>query len=109
MDAFLKFEFAALIGGFALVVAFQLLTGRINLRKMLSEKDGSERYSPVRVQLLVLTLSGLAFYSLKLADSTDMDGATLPQLPGELVAVLGGSNLLYLAGKYYAILMRRGL
>ena len=108
MDTFLRYEIAAIVGGFALVVAFQLVTGQINLRNMLAEKDGSGRYSPIRVQLLVLTLAGLGYYVLKLFDSTDAGGAiTLPRLPAGLVAVLGGSNLVYLSGKYYALLMRR--
>ena len=103
--AFVRFEVIALVGGLAVVVGFQMLTGRINVRRMFADKGGSGGYSPMRLQLLVSTLAGLALYVTRVAQTADF--TSLPEVPVELVAVLGGSNLAYLGGKYYSLLRRR--
>jgi len=94
---------AALIG----VVAFQLMTGRINTRKLLSAKTGNARggISPERVQLLISTLAAAAYYVMQVSGSAR--SGQLPDIPATWPAAIGGSNLIYLAGKAYGSLIFR--
>ena len=81
----------ALVG----VVAFQLLTRRINLDGLLEDKT-SNQLSPGRVQLLFVTLLGF-FYCAKTGLS---GGEILRVLPNEMLALITGSQGLYLVDKY---------
>jgi hypothetical protein len=92
--AFVRFEIWALITALMLVVGYQLLAGRINTKKLLFDKTNNHR-SPGRVQLLMLTLVGALSYLLMTVD----DPKNLPEVPTELLLIMGGSNLVYLTGK----------
>ena len=52
----LQWEIGLLLGGLALVVFYQMLTGHITLTGLLREKDESASFSPGRVQYLFFTL-----------------------------------------------------
>ena len=82
----------------ASIVFYRLLTGDIVTRGLLCELDKSA-VSPERVQMLVGTLVALS-YIVTLTLSTD-DLTTLPTPPLWVIALLGGSQSLYLAGKWY--------
>jgi len=94
LSIFVRYEIWLLILGLIFVVGYQLLTGRINTKKLLHNKT-TDRPSPGRVQLLMLTLVGALYYLLRTAD----DPQKLPEIPNELLLILGGSNLVYLTGK----------
>src|SRR5664279_5812212 len=55
----LHFELLGFLYALAAVVAFQLLTGRINLAGVMSQKDPNnpDQTSPERVQLLLATIA----------------------------------------------------
>jgi len=107
-------------GGFlatiAAAVAFQLLTGRINMQGLLRDKTNGQP-SPGRVQLLLITLAvagaylgamlGAAPIELffdKLPGRDSYHG--LPELKGWVVELLGGSSVTYASGKALPILQR---
>jgi hypothetical protein len=99
MDATLvsvaRLEVSFILIGMAIVVAYQMLTGRINVRGLLSDtEDGS--FSVSRAQLLVLSLVGLILFIARVAGSQI---GTLPDVPQELLLVVGGSNGVYLLVK----------
>jgi hypothetical protein len=100
---FIRFVVWILLGGFASIVAYQILTRRINTKKLLWGKDGSNGYSPGRVQLLLSTLAGAFYYLFEVVENPTL----FPTIPRELILILGGSNLLYLGGKFYSLLLRR--
>lgn len=102
LGTFLQFELLLLLVGLALVVAYQILTGRINTKRMLFEKKGINQYSSARVQLLLFTLAGAFYYFFKVID----DPTRFPDVPQELLLILGGSNIIYLGGKSYSLLFR---
>ena len=81
----------------ASVVFYRLLTGDIAIRGLLCELGG-DAVSPERVQMLIGTMVALSYY-VTLALSTD-DPTTLPTPPVWVIALLGGSQTLYLAGKW---------
>ncbi|MDN5869115.1 MAG: hypothetical protein L0H73_00095 [Nitrococcus sp.] len=91
---FLRLEMWLLLASLLLIVAYQILTGRINTAKMLCDKRTHD-FSSGRVQLLTFTLIGVLQYVLQVAH----DPTKLPDVPEELLLLLGGSNVLYLAGK----------
>lgn len=91
-----RFEAWVLLGGLMAVVGYQLLTGRINLRGLLVDK-AKGGFSPGRVQLLVLTVAGAGQYLMSAAGHAP-DG-TMPPVPLETLALVGGGNLIYLGAK----------
>jgi len=85
-----RFFLFALMG----VVAYKMLTGRIITVGLLMNKVTGAN-SPARIQLLFFTLAGAVFYLGAVA----MEPAGFPDLPTELFAILGGSNLAFLGSK----------
>lgn len=80
-------------------VIFKLLARQINVRGLLRDKE-SGAFSPGRLQLLIVTLSGACLYFFKIIGAADT--GTLPPVPDELLLILGGSNAGYLGGKIYS-------
>ena len=93
---FVRYETVFLLAALLAVVAFQMLTGRINTRGLLSEKtkDGLGVISAARVQLLMFTLA-MAFYVL----SQVVNSHQFPTIDTKWLLILGGSHSIYLGGK----------
>ena len=93
---FARYELGSLLAILTAVVAFQILTGRINTRGLLSEKtkDGVVGVSPARVQLLLFTVA-FAFYLL----SAIINSGQFPTIDTKWLLILGGSHSIYLGGK----------
>jgi hypothetical protein len=102
LEALLKFEVVGFVVALALIVAIQLLTGQINTKGLLNEKVGRKTISPARIQLLAITV-GTALYYLTLvtAQPESTPSNSLPDLPPELLLLLGGSNVAYLSTKSF--------
>ena len=98
------YEGILFLGAIAAIIFMQLLTGGINTRWLLYERRNSQHYfSPGRVQLLVLTLGGALNYQATALQASQ----ALPPVPAEWLAILGGSNGVYLAGKAYSTFMQK--
>ena len=89
----------AILGALLVIVAFKLLAGQIKTRGLLADKKTGS-FSPGRLQLLVATLGGAAFYFFNLVSATDT--SALPPVPTELLLIVGASNAGYLSGKVYS-------
>lgn len=98
---FIGFEIRGLLLGLMLLVAYQLLTGKINAKEMLFDKE-TNNISPGRVQLLLFTLTGAIYYLSQVA--SNQNPGQLPHVPEELLWVLAGSNTVYLGGKTSSLL-----
>ena len=98
----IRYEIWFLLGSFVLVVAYQLLTGRINTKGLLLDKK-VRSLSPGRIQLLMFTLVGALYYLLQVLENP----TAFPDISYYLPLILGGSNLFYLGGKSYSSLFRR--
>jgi hypothetical protein len=90
----------------AALVAIRLLNGEINTSGLLYGADnrGNQSFSPGRVQLLVMTIAAAGQYVMLALNNPDP--GTLPPVNNELLAVLMGSNAVYLSGKFYNIFLR---
>ncbi len=99
---FARYEIEFLLAGLGAVVAFQIITGRINTKGLLSDKTkkGVGTFSPARLQLLIFTLA-VAFYVLgKVMNSIAAGGdPQFPQIDMNVLLILGGSHALYLGAK----------
>src|SRR5512136_2795373 len=61
---FMRLSLAIFLAALALLVAFQMLTGAINLRGLLTDKV-SGGFSPGRLQLLAATAMGAGWYLMQ--------------------------------------------
>ena len=96
----IRFEIWFFLAILALLVGYQMLTGRINTAGLLQDKEHKD-LSPVRVQLLLFTLIGAGSYLALAADMIETGAPSLPTVPAELLLLLGGSHAVYLGGKSY--------
>jgi len=55
LTAFIRLEAWCLIIAFFVLIAYQILTGKINTRGLLYGKEKNAGFSPARAQLLMLT------------------------------------------------------
>ncbi|HEX4960542.1 MAG TPA: hypothetical protein VF173_06865 [Thermoanaerobaculia bacterium] len=104
MDFLLKLTLlsgTALLLGFAAVVVWQIVVGRIRLDGLLETKDAAGRrsFSPARLQLLIFTVVVAARYLHAVVVNPHLD--SLPSLPAGVIAALGGSHAVYLGGKAF--------
>ena len=101
LKVFVLYESVALLAAIILSVAYRLLTGSINTTGLLQTKNPAGGISPARVQLLMLTGSVALYYLLLVLQTlkTQSQPLKLPELPSELLFVLGGSHTLYLGSK----------
>jgi hypothetical protein len=108
---FASWELTVLVGGFIVIVLWKLLTGGISLNNLLygdlrqrGETAGFTKvFSPGRAQLLMLTIISAVYYLLQVIH----DPSKFPDLPQALVAILGGSQAVYLGGKAQSMLLGR--
>ncbi len=92
----IRFELCGFLIALIAVVGWQLLVGRIATRGLLTTgKTGID--SPARMQMLLLSLGGAAWYFGQVLHSPD--NMPLPEVPDQLIAVLGGSHVTYLGAK----------
>ena len=95
LAAFVRLEMWVFFAALLSLVGFRMLTGGINVRGVLRVKDGSGRLSPGRIQLLLFTVVGAMAY----LSGVSGDGTAMPDVPRELLILVGGSNVVYLGGK----------
>jgi hypothetical protein len=91
---FFKSFMAVWLAALTLLIGYRLLTGRIRLAGVLTA-DGSA-FSPSRLQLLAVTVGGLATYATACLSAKQM----LP-VQGDLVALFAASHAIYLGPKIY--------
>jgi hypothetical protein len=111
----LKAEVLLIFGALALIVFYQLVTGKINMRRLLfakgravadaSTRQGTGGLSPSRIQLLVVSI-GVAIYLLA---EVMRDSSQFPEIPIGLLLLMAGSEAIYLARKANNLLPRRGI
>jgi hypothetical protein len=119
MDALTKvlsYEVWILFGGLGAIIAYRLLTGGIRMEGLLYDKSSTRsdttgkrapspgRFSPGRLQLLIVTIGGALYYLLLLMGSERR--GEFPVVPKELLLALGGSHTFYLGGKLFPLLTR---
>lgn len=88
------------LGALAAIVGFKMLNGRINTRGLLQCKQEGG-VSPVRVQLLLFTLVAAGSYLALVPAALATGKPMLPEVPPEILAMIGGSHALYLGRKSY--------
>jgi hypothetical protein len=93
----LKWYMIGWLAAVAALVAYRILTGRIALDGLFT-MDGN-RFSPERMQLLLVTVGALAIYASEALAAPVITTKALPPVPEGLLAILTGSHVLYLGGK----------
>ncbi|MCU1264843.1 MAG: hypothetical protein JWM21_1161 [Acidobacteria bacterium] len=104
---FARFEVVLFLGGFAAIIFYRMLTGSINTHYLLygTNKDGTKYFSPERVQLLLFTLWTAVSYVMQIGETRE--AGVLPDIPIKTLALLGGSQAIYLGGKAYSMLLKK--
>ncbi len=99
--SYTRFVVVLFLGGLFFLIAFRLVSGAINSRGLLYDKSLGG-LSPARVQLLFLSLSGAFYYLMsviELVQSGPGGPLSLPAPSNELLALVVGSNTVYLTAK----------
>jgi hypothetical protein len=109
----LSFILLTWLVGLAGVIVFEFFRGRIWFQGLFTtdiDGDGiADEFHPERVQLLIMSLFGIVGYAMLTMDAASASNATLtvlPDIPEELLMMLGASNTFYLSGKYGRTLQR---
>ena len=105
LSAVRHYEIWSFLLGVVTIVAYQLLTGKINMNGLLYEKNSRHGFSPGRLQLLLFTLGGAVYYVLRVLGNPEL--GKFPEVPNEFLLLLGGSNVFYLGGKFYSLLSEK--
>lgn len=92
----LGIEIAVFLTLLMVLLAFQMLTGRINTTGIVADESGN--YSPGRVQWLTVVVLSALYYLVQLL-GLPPGAHELPEIPPALVLLMGGSSLVYLGGK----------
>jgi hypothetical protein len=101
------------LAGLAVLLVLEFLRGRIWFRGLFTtdiDGDGvADEFHPERVQLFIMSLFGIVGYAMMAMDA--VAGAktpltVLPDIPEELLMILGASNTFYLSGKFGRTLQR---
>jgi len=105
VTAILRYEVLLFLAALALVVVYQLLIGKINVRRLLFAKGraavgpSTRRWTggrtPSRIQLLAISI-GVAIYLLA---KVVLDPGGFAEIPTGLLLILAGSEILYLTRK----------
>jgi hypothetical protein len=85
------------------LISVHLFTGRINTKGLLkgTKGDGTQYFSPERVQLLLFTIGASFQYLAALLH----EPTRFPIVPEGWLLILGGSHVVYLGGKFGASLL----
>jgi hypothetical protein len=86
------------------VVVYKLVTGGINTKGLLYTTEGKKlEFSSARLQALIVTIGAAAYYLYLVLTTRDF-----PKFLGndfyEFFGILGGSNLIFLAGKLWTVI-----
>lgn len=99
--------------GLAAVIALAMLSGRVWLFGLFTtdiDDDGvADEFHPERVQLLLMSIFGIGGYVIMTMDAAAASATglkVLPDVPEELLMLLGASNTFYLSGKFGRTLTR---
>jgi hypothetical protein len=102
------------LAALAAMILIRLLSGQINTRNLLYGRmsDGTPYLSPERVQLMIFTVWIGLFYLLetfetRVVNVTKETAHTLPDIETKTLAMLGGSQTVYLLGKAIAMLIAK--
>ncbi len=89
------------------MIALSMLSGRVMLNGLFTtdiDNDGvADQFHPERAQLLLFSLFGIAAYVFSTVNAVSASTTTLtvlPDIPDELLMILGASNTFYLSGKF---------
>jgi hypothetical protein len=113
--AFLRTSTLVFLIALALIITYQLLTGKINMRRLLfakgraatgpSTRRWTSGLSPSRIQLLIVTI-GVGIYLLAEVLS---DPSRFPEIPIGLLLLMAGSETIYLARKANNLMLLRSI
>lgn len=100
LTRFIETEIVVLIAGFLLAIGYQFMTGRINVRGLLSDSMTDNQIGIGRIQLLVFMLAQAGTY----AGQVMMNPHQFPAIPVALLSAYGGSNFAYLGAKSWPLI-----
>src|SRR6266480_1216186 len=106
LQAFIRWMPLAFLIALVVVVFCKLVSGSISLRGLLTadRHESVDSFSVGRVQLLVFTVVVAVTYVRDML--VNPSSAELPDVQTQTLALLGGSQLFYLAGKARALWFR---
>jgi hypothetical protein len=95
----LHLEVLAFLYALGATVFYQILTNRIRVAGLFSQKDAAGQTSPGRIQLLLATIAASASYLAQVANTTN---GKMPDVDVNWLYLFGGSSSIYALEKAWA-------
>ena len=105
LAAALRYEMLLLLVILIGIIGYKLLVQEINVSGLLLDKTNRRVVSAGRLQLLIVTLSIAIYYLFMVMDTKDSE--KLPDMPNEFIVALAGSHSIFLAGKFYDMVLSK--
>lgn len=93
----IKISSIGFLAGMGVVLGFQLLTGSINTRGLVTDKVKGT-FSPGRLQMIFFTFAAAFYYLYK-----TVEAQSFVPLDNELLVAIGSSSTVYLTGKTISV------
>jgi hypothetical protein len=112
LSKLIQWEIWLFLVGLMSSIFFLILKKKINLKGLLFDKTSNQKYSPERLQLLLLTLIFVVYYLFNVKHNLNICKlenvpCSMPQIRSEFLLALGGSNFVYIWSKLSAIFKER--
>jgi hypothetical protein len=100
-----RIELTLILATFAALLAWGLLTGRINTRGLLAV-DGGGAPSGNKIQLLMITCIAAGYYLLRVYETRDTH--LFPPVPEELLLLFAGSHVAFNGWQIRTLFTKQG-
>ncbi len=112
LSKLIQVEIWIFLVGLMSTISFLILKKRINIIEILFDKPSTRTYNRAKLQLLLLSLGFVVVYLMEVRHNLnqcrlDEQFCRLPDVQPEYLAILGGSNFVYLWGKFTSLIKQR--
>lgn len=112
LSKLIQLEIWIFLVGLISTIFFLMFKNKINVREILFDNPSSQTYSREKLQLLLTSLIFVVVYLMEVRHNLNQCqllgiSCSLPEVRGEYLAILGGSNFVYIWGKLTSLIKER--
>jgi hypothetical protein len=112
LSKLIQMELWIFLVGLMSTIFFLMFKKKINIREILFDRGSSQAYNPEKFQLLLLSVIFVVVYLMQVRHNLNECkfsslSCSLPEVRSEYLFILGGSNFVYLWGKFTSMIKQR--